>query len=213
MIVISLIAVLATAGIYLINPMNQIQKGWDSQRKNDMATTKKVLEDFYNDKQCYPLPSEICYDASSAIELSDGSYICHICGNDSSSPSLSPYINKILCDPQQSTKPYLYHAENNSCPQTYEIYTKLSYIEDPAIAEVGCEDGCGVNSSPADYTYNYCVSSPNEKCGVLELPPCSEATSLFMQSAPGRCDVCTPNDHSCTYTRRVDSTCYDRCRW
>lgn len=209
LIVVSLIAILATTAIILINPIKQIQKGWDSQRKNDMATTKKILEDFYSDKQCYPKASEICYDTPQ--QLADNSYICHICGNESSSPSLSPYINKVLCDPQHSTKPYLYHVENNTCPKSYLIYTKLSNTQDSAITEVGCQGGCGTASSPVDYTYNYCVSSSNTSCEVQVFPNCDDYSTLFTQEV-GACNTCViPCNAGVVYTRREDSICYDQC--
>ncbi|PIP14675.1 hypothetical protein COX47_03920 [Candidatus Roizmanbacteria bacterium CG23_combo_of_CG06-09_8_20_14_all_35_49] len=61
LIVIAIIAILATIAIVLLNPMQQISKAQDGRRKNDLATFQKVLEDYYNDKGCYPRPNEVCY--------------------------------------------------------------------------------------------------------------------------------------------------------
>jgi len=150
LIVVSIIALLGAAVLALLNPMFQIKKSWDSKRKGELATLNKVLEDWYNDKQCYPTPSEICYDGPNSP--------CHICGSKSSSPNFSPYLPQLPCDPQSTTKQYLYQVDNNTCPSWYRIYTTLSNTADPVIVSVGCQFGCG----PApDFSYNYGVSSPN----------------------------------------------------
>jgi len=215
LIVIALIVSLATTAIYLIDPVKQIQKDWDSKRKNEMASISKALEDFYNDKQCYPLPSEICYDSATA--LGDNSYICHICGSKNTPSAIAKYANQLLCDPQNPSKNYLYHAKDNSCPQSYEIYTTLSNAQDTAINDVGCSAGCGAGSTNSDYSYNYCVCSSNTKCGIYELPLCSDYSTLFMQSSAHACDVCGGNaqiNPACKYTGRDDTVgkCINPCR-
>lgn len=60
LIIIALIAIIATVVLILLNPWQQIAKAQDSRRKNDLATFRKVLEDYYNDKGCYPKPNEVC---------------------------------------------------------------------------------------------------------------------------------------------------------
>lgn len=151
LIVVSLLVILATALLVSLNPWGQINKGHDSKRKSEMSSINKVLEDWYNDKNCYPRPSEICYNPTVGTT-------CNICGNQSTSPSFSPYLPSLPCDPRQPLKKYLYQVDNNSCPSWYRIYTTLSNQSDPVIASVGCSDGCG--PSP-DFSYNYGVSSPN----------------------------------------------------
>lgn len=154
LIVISIIVLLAIVILISLNPRGQINKSHDSKRKLELTQLSKVLEDYYNDKNCYPKPDEVCYDAT-------GQTTCHICGNETSPPNFdnfSPYQNKLPCDPQHPSKKYLYQVDNISCPTWYRIYTDLSNSTDPAITEVGCSSGCG----PApDHPYNYGVSSPN----------------------------------------------------
>lgn len=151
LIVISLIVLLALIALVTLNPKKQIEKGQDTKRKQELIQLSKVIEDYYNDKDCYPLPSEICYNDT-------GVTLCNICGNDVDSPDFNPYISQLPCDPQQPSKKYLYQVDDISCPSWYRIYTILSNTSDPVIASVGCTGGCGPEP---DYIYNYGVSSSN----------------------------------------------------
>ncbi len=157
-IIITLIALIVVAAFVLLNPLGQIQKTFDGKRKTELAQLRKVLEEWYNDKNCYPRPDQICYNAPQAIP--GGTYFCQICGNESTSPSFSPYLTKILCDPEHPTKKYLYQVDNVNCPRWYKIYTKLNNKKDPSIAEVGCSSGCGIGNYTG-FIYNYGVTSPN----------------------------------------------------
>ncbi len=204
-IVISLIAILATAGIALINPIKQFHKSWDGRRKQELSQVQKILEDYYNDKQCYPKPLDVC---SSEMQIADDSYTCQICGK-----SFSPYIVTLPCDPQHSTKHYLYQTDNNTCPTWYRIFTRLSYTADPIIDEVGCRMGCGVKSDPPNFSYNYYVSSPNvgaDNCNII---------GTFHQIVginPFRCDTCKAphlEEDTCDYNKPLytDANCQYQC--
>jgi len=134
--------------------LTQINKGQDGKRKHELTQLNKVFEDYYNDKQCYPKPGEVCYNTISPTT-------CNICGNESAPPSFSifsPYLSRLPCDPRQPTKKYLYQVDNSSCPTWYRIYTTLSNTVDPVIVSVGCSNGCGPTD---DKSYNYGVTSPN----------------------------------------------------
>src|SRR3989338_2225417 len=136
LITVTLLIILSIALLVSLNPWTQINKGWDSKRKSELTQLNKVFEDYYNDKQCYPVSSKVCYNATSDPT-------CNICGNQSTSPSFSPYLSRLPCDPQQPTKKYLYQTDGSSCSNWYIIYTSLSNTADPVIAEVGCQNGCG----------------------------------------------------------------------
>ena len=187
LIVIGLIALLAAIAIALLNPWTQIGKSYDAKRKRDLNELRKVFEDFYNDKGCYPKPSEICYDTP--INLCTGvginkkvnNQICHICGNESAPPNFSnfsPYLSRLPCDPQHPSKKYLYQVEGDNaqlctstaektCPQRYKIFSEFSNIADQNSEALGCTlGGCGpANPLPPlpspPYGYDYGVSSPN----------------------------------------------------
>lgn len=230
LITVALIAVIAVVIFVLLNPSRQIKKTWDSKRKNELGQLRKILEDWYNDKNCYPKPSEICYDPSNT-PLSDGTYACHICGNHSNSPSFSPYLAKLPCDPQYPTKQYLYQVDNLTCPTFYRIYTQLSPINqsgitnDPDSKAVGCFPFCGpINQTTA---YNYAVTSPNTKpesanieilyfCQTARDPTtnqpgnCTQYNLYDPQGHPGQIQICDPSfaDSNCGSTGcPIQSTC------
>ncbi|MCL4363989.1 hypothetical protein M1328_01995 [Patescibacteria group bacterium] len=196
-IILGIIALIIGTGIALLNPQSQIYKAWDGKRKNDLATLNKVLEDFYNDKGCYPQPSQICYDAGSGST-------CHICGSKATSPDFKPYLNVLPCDPQSPSMDILYEVNNNSCPTQYNLYTKLSNTADFSIAELGCQGGCGPYGN---CNYNYGAQSPNtgiEHCTITPTmaPPtptplyvglCSTYNPLYYISN-GICNVCGSYD-------------------
>lgn len=174
LIVVTLLVILATALLVSLNPFGQINKGRDSKRKSELSSLGKVLEDWYNDKNCYPKAQEICYDTA------DSNNSCHICGTEPQSPSFSPYLSRLPCDPLHPAKKYLYQTDGGSCPGWYIVYTSLSNNKDPVIAQVGCQNGCG----PTDNTiFNYFVSSSNI---TLEsgVGPTSAVASPTPSSAP-----------------------------
>lgn len=153
LIVVTLIVILAIVALILFNPFSQVGKSWDSKRKTELGTLRKLLEDWYNDKNCYPKPEQICYNAPQ-------NNTCHICGKELTPSDFSPYLKVLPCDPQHPTKKYLYQVDNANCPSWYKIYAVLNNQNDPAIKEVGCSGGCGVGNY-SGYIYNYGVSSSN----------------------------------------------------
>ena len=178
MIVVTLIVIVATALLVGLKPLTQIYKGQDSRRKSELAALQKVLEDFYNDKQCYPKPNEVCYN-DTAEQLA-------------TSVVATPYHpNSPLSFPSPLRSPiapknYTYQVDpTTTCPTHYRIYTTLSNQSDPIIAQK-CQYGCG----PApDFSYNYGVSSPNTS---LEANPnlCTDATTLHFLNDAHNCNTC-----------------------
>ncbi|GIW64533.1 MAG: hypothetical protein KatS3mg092_0466 [Patescibacteria group bacterium] len=195
LIVISLIVLLAIIPLMALNPKTQIEKSQDSKRKAEVNQLQKVLEDWYNDKNCYPKPQQICYDTP------DYTNSCHICGSNQNSPNFSPYLNTLPCDPQYPKKNYLYKVDNIDCPQKYWIYAKLSIKDDPIIEENKCTDnGCG---PVTECIYNIGVSSPGtdlERCQnlpTITLAPtiqtnyyCRNFNSLYVLSETNNCNIC-----------------------
>jgi len=168
-IIIALIALLATAVLVLFNPKRQIGKAWDTKRKNDLNTLRKVLEDYYNDKGCYPTGNIICYNTPKENKKGVGvgatlvGYSCNICGTEPTSPNFSPYLSVLPCDPQHPTKDYLYQYDPSSCPQWFRIYSMFSIRDDSDSKFLGCPyGGCGLAYPPAptpQYGYDYGVSN------------------------------------------------------
>ncbi len=151
-IVVALIGLILTALIIAINPNQQFAKARDAKRKSDLAQLKKTFEDYYNDKNCYPKPQEVCTDGLNG----DGSQnpICTICSN-----TFSPYMTKLPCDPEHPQRRYLYRVDpaETVCPTNFRLYAILSNVTDPIINELGCYgSGCGPYGDSS-----YGVSSPN----------------------------------------------------
>lgn len=213
-IVIALIAIIATVAIVLFDPMAQLGKVYDAKRKHELADLQKAMEDYYNDKGCYPKPAEICYDVPPPPTNVCGtgvgagrpleSQTCHICGNESSSPLFSPYLPKLPCDPQHKQKQYIYDVvaapgflctappddATNPCPQWYRVYSELSNQSDSSIKELGCQaSGCGVTPN---YGYDFGIASPNEKLQKTPVYYC------YIPSLPlGTCNNCNGTYEFC----------------
>jgi len=130
LIVISIIAILSSAG--WLGFQLQIRKAHDSHKKSNLDRIKIAFEDYYSDNNCYPTQAQI---------------------NNCNSTDLSPYLPKILCNPDQT--PYIL-VTSTSCPQSFQLYTKLNFENDPAITKSGCSPNCGPGSA-----YNYAVTSDN----------------------------------------------------
>ncbi|MFS8158634.1 MAG: type IV pilin protein [Candidatus Roizmanbacteria bacterium] len=135
LLVITMIAVLAVFLIALINPTKQVQKAQDAKRQQEITQLSKTIGEFYNDKNHYPDDTQICYTSA---DVDGDTCSCMICGSESSSPSFSPYLSKLPCDPTHPSRDYLYQYQ---CSQTgwFKLYSRLS----------------------ADSAYSYGVSSEN----------------------------------------------------
>lgn len=129
LVVLAILAVVSVVSAFGIRM--QIVKSQDARRKDDLAKLKIVLEDYYNDKGCYP-------DAS-LLQTCNGK-------------ALQPYMSAVPCDPSTNT-PYGYYKDA-SC-RWYGLFTTLGNTADTAIASMGCSPTCGILGK----TYNYAVAN------------------------------------------------------
>lgn len=106
-----------------------LSKARDTRLKDDLRSMKTAFEEYATDKDCYPDPSLVSN-----------------CG----SSDLQPYLPKVLCDKTTNT-PYTYVRDSNC--NGFQLFGKLINPEDPDIAKVGCESGCGPGGA-----YNYGVA-------------------------------------------------------
>lgn len=227
LVVTGIISIIAVTVLILLNPWQQIKKANDAKRKNDLAALQKALEDWYNDKGCYPRADEICVPSTienvcnipSKTALSKK---CRICGTDSTSPNLSPYLNELPCDPQYPNEFYLYQVETpsctlgatcatsacpaNYCPSWYRIYTDLESISsgegfDQQSEELGClGGGCGLPSANVPTTtppfgYDYGVSSPNNSLQTSDGFSCVIDNICNACGSPSYYETCLTNDN------------------
>ena len=213
MVVTMITGILIVAMIVLFNPIKQMQKSWDGKRVAELNTLRKVLEDYYNDKNRFPLPSDICFDSASAPRTDlygKTACSCHICGNSSTSPSFSPYLPSLPCDPQSPAKEYLYDYDcSTTSPSWYRIYTKLSIESNPAIIQAGCGGGCG---PPVPvFPYNYAVYSNTLPETIL----CSDYVRLWQKDSFNNCNICkSPSGGNvCDYNNNLyyQSGCTQKC--
>jgi len=160
---------------------------------------RNVLEDFYNDKGRYPKASEICYNIASSPrtdKYDKTACTCNICGKNSNSPSFSPYLQTLICDPQSPNQEYLYDFDcSQDNPSWYRIYTNISITADSSdIRELGCQYGCG----PApDFSFNYAVTSgqtdierSTEKCSAVRLYQKDDYNNCNICKSPNGGDIC-----------------------
>jgi len=143
LVVVAILSLLILAGISTM--MTQLTKGRDGKRKADLNKIQKALEDYMNDKNCYPPPAEFTFG-----------------------DSFSPYLTSVPKDPLNNNfYNYFYSYDSTTtCKKWYKIYAKLENTNDPVIKKVDCPppDGCGPSGN-----YNYWVASPNMN-KVAQLP-------------------------------------------
>lgn len=179
LIVVALLAVIGAAIIIFLNPIQQINKAWDSKKKSDLNILKKSFEDYYNDKGCYPTLEEVCYNAKSEYAPNEAK-TCNICGNNPLSPSFTPYLTTLPCDPESPKKEFLYQVDDLTCPKWFKVYSELGYKIDPVISELGCTEGaCGI---APNYGYDFGVSSPNTSL--------NQSTTFFCLGSNNTCNGC-----------------------
>lgn len=188
LITLGLLIVLMIVLLWAFNPKAQIDKANDGKRKGELTSLNKVLEDWYNDHNCYPKPEEICYDGQA------GDVECNICGNEPTSPDFSPYLNNLPCDPNHPTKEYVYLVDNAVCPSKYWIYSNLANTSDPLITQLGCQNGCGPYGQ---CNYNYGVTSPSESVEYCtgtnpQVSPTPSATPTPTPVTVGLCSSYNP---------------------
>lgn len=183
LIVVALIVVVAVIGIAVLQPWNQIAKGFDAKRKSDLELIQKAVNDWYNDHGCYPKPGEICYDASSAVNICENksgswssrhftSQLCHICGSESTSPSFVPYLNKLPCDPEHKAKQYAYEVEADttlSCNQSGQASTCPTWFK--MYADFSSNTSSDLGSQSTNCAGGACGIAPNQVPTSIPLTP------------------------------------------
>ena len=213
LIVITILVLLIVGLIIVINPVFQIKKAHDTQKISDLDVLRKALEDYYNDKNCYPTLSQLCYLGGANGDDLSSQTSCYICGNESQSPTLKPYMSRLPCDPDHPRKKYIYHTEGNpSCPNIYKLYTDFNIADNPLSIDVGCATGgCGI---PGIFGYDYGVSSENVS---LDISPyfyclnigngCDNCISYLACSRNSRCKKIYGTLEVCCLENRYAKSC------
>jgi len=153
LIVIAVVGIMATGLIVLLNPLAQIQKSRDAQRKSDLSEIQKALEMYYQDYNRYPVST-----SDFKIKGSEGNPV------EWGTVSWSPYMSVLPKDPS-GTRKYIYYSPDD---HTYLLYTSLERgANDPQVCtgtgnkctNVPTGADCGNDGNSA--ICNYGVSSQN----------------------------------------------------
>lgn len=157
LIVITVFAVLAVSVIILMDPAKMYGRALDTTKKTDLAKFKKAMEEYFNDKGCYPSPNMVCYTGGD--NATPPGNPCYICGDEATSPQLKPYLETLPCDPSHPKQKFYYSVDTYTCPKMYRIYAKFNIQNDESSLDVGCaQSGCGPS---LPWGYDYGEASPN----------------------------------------------------
>lgn len=203
--ILVIIAVLGTLSIFGgVNIPPQLQKARDAIRKSNIQRITIAIEEYHQDKGCYPVALSRC-----GTQFKEGDL---------------ELISSIPCDPLTNLS-YIYVSEGGSCPSWYQLYGNLEYTSDKIIDRLGCRNGCG-----PDCQFNYGAASTNQKlnpyCQVASSPTPgpSGSTPTPIPTPPARVDqyVCAPNEacekfedpekSGCPDIYPDDPTCQDQCK-
>lgn len=196
------VAIIALLTLIVITAVrNRINNANDAKRKADLQRIATAFEEYYSDKDCYPVSTTL-----------------NTCGGN----QLKDFgLNSIPCDPVYHT-PYCYVADADAptCFQKYRLLNTLKYLKDPIIKLLGCdgnqycgwETECGVTGNTG---FNYGVSSLNTTVlnpdvGVppptLPPPPSPSGTDIYGCNPQDICNNYTGKLYKCKY-RFPDVNC------
>jgi len=155
LVVLGILGILATVVLITLNPLEQLHKSNDAQRKNDLAQIKRALDLYYDDNGKYPASSVDFKIINVATTLNWGN-------------AWLPYMSKLPKDPIAKNS-YEYYSPASANGQTYYLYANLERgAKDPQVCNSGsaCTSiitgGAGFPvASSCGGTCNYGISSPN----------------------------------------------------
>lgn len=174
LVVVAILGILAVGVMVLLNPVAQIQKSRDAQRKSDLAQIQKVLEQYYNDKGRYPFSSDGFFSGSGACATVIPYRIAAVSSIDGCidwGQVWTAYNTTLPIDPTSSSRNYVYFVSTDG--QLYRLYANLERgSNDPQIcknldANGECPGVSGMYIKSCGKTpakpCNYGVSSPNTR--------------------------------------------------
>lgn len=122
-IALTIISILLVGTIAAVDPITQINKGKDAQKRQDLIAFKDAFDLFYHDTNCYP------QDLAAVNALPSQNYIKELPDNFSTEYTYFP-------EPPPST-----------CPQWYVLKAKKSYTKDTDF----CNLDCAIDATRKDY--------------------------------------------------------------
>lgn len=191
LIVLSLITVISTAFLILLNPLKQINKAQDSKRISDLSSMNKTFEEYYSDKERYPKPEDVCSGSQSSNGDECSCSICDYGSND----IMKSYTSKLACDPASPKQEYMYFYDCNQNTK-FKICSKLSN------GEIYCTNSPNTDSEAPIWWYTITPTkpatiTPTSKPPTNTITPTSSPTgpSPTPQPTTSQAPVPTPTTH------------------
>ena len=161
LVVMSILGILLTVAISVINPVSQVNKAKDAKQTSDLTQIRVALDAYYDDNHCYPQSVGF----GSSWNTANGSV----------------YMQKVPQSPDSSS-PYIYEADTNSnCSQWFVLFAKLKL---PTPGRQVCALS---NPSCMPAGYNYCIVSgttPPNCSFMAQVPVGQGAGSSPMGGSP-----------------------------
>lgn len=210
LIVMAIIIIMAAMLTGSLNPSALTNKGTDATRKKDLARIKVALEEYMNDRGCYPTDPLLA-------ELEDPNN----CGSD----VFSPWLPTWPCDP--SGRPYYVVVEEAgvceesggcieptwaTCPSWFKVLVELQNRNDDDIpAGWGVDSILPLGSSLTSDDVNYGVSSTNINWfDRVEVSSLCSATECYNWGG-GSCNSNNQTGQACTENCYTHDDCIPAC--
>jgi prepilin-type N-terminal cleavage/methylation domain-containing protein len=157
-VVMGVLSILIALSITLIDPVKQISRARDSQKRSDLEQIKTALDLYYEDNKCYPTPNSL--EFGSKWESENGKVV---------------YMAKVPVSPDSNT-PYNYLTDG-LCPQWYLLDVRGSV--DHGLISASNKTSCALDSqngcmpfSEENYTH-ICTYGGIVDCGYISSTPLS----------------------------------------
>ena len=177
LVVMVMVSVFLLMAFLTIDPIGQLDKAKDTQRKHDLEQVKRALDAYYNDNNCYPTQQQ---GVPFGLEWSD-------------SGSGVVYMKKVPQDKDcaKTGYCYFYQTDASDCPQWNVLYTRLSRSTN-ALTSCLMSQACGYLQT----TYNYCVMSGDVDCAYIKSNPLPNPVTPTSgpTSAPSQAPTSAPTE-------------------
>jgi len=161
-IVIAIIGVLAGMIMFALNPVLQLQKARDGQRKADLRQIQSALEIYRSDIGNYPdVSTAQQVDSAAGLKNCPSSGTKTYFGNSNSPSCTRTYMQKIPTDPK-NTGNYVYKYISTNDKATYSLFSCLENVNDPQrdTNSLGNYENNSIYCDGGTTNWSYTVSNP-----------------------------------------------------
>ena len=152
LVVIGILLVLLALMLTIIDPLTQLRKARDAQRKHDLVQIRDALDTYYNDHACYPASIPF------GEEWLDGNVVLM---------QKVPHDKAASCKADSSCYYYYYQVDSSDpCPQWAILYAKLEIPPKITCTNEILRKMCTKFTIPK--VYNYCLSTGQINCTGLQ---------------------------------------------